>query len=226
MRYIVLCLPMLLAGCDFGKGVSLKGNTLYFYDEITPQTVQFAQSLIGRSNKPISTIMMDSKGGDYKAAMDLGRWVHTNEVHLIIDGDCQAECASYVLPAASSVLVTGGSSVLWVEPHKFESLKSPSDKEAIERWNRTMLLLRNRESTFYSMVSVNPKISLFGYLNNQEKWQKQGCSMDMKGWHYDIDSLNKLGVKNITYVDLNREQSDDVCFLNISDSDLKSVIKL
>ena len=70
------------------------------------------------------------------------------------------------------------------------------------------------------MISVNPKISQFGYLNNQEKWQSQGCNSDMKGWSYDIDSLKKLGIKDITYVNLKRAQSNDICILNINESEL------
>lgn len=220
VRYIVICLPLLLMGCDFGKDISVKGRTLYFYEEMTPQSVQFAQTLIKQSKEPISTIMVDSKGGEHQAAMELGRWMHTSNVHLIINGDCQAECANYVLPAASSVLITGAASVLWVDHLEYASFKLTNDKEAMERWNRALQLLKNREKTFYSMISVNPKISQFGYLNNQEKWQSQGCNSDMKGWSYDIDSLKKLGIKDITYIDLKRAQSNDICILNINESEL------
>lgn len=60
--------------------------------------------------EPISSIVLDTLGGDMAASLRIGRRVFSDKAHVIVDGECSSSCANYLAPLGHRKLhVTEGS---------------------------------------------------------------------------------------------------------------------
>ncbi|EKO3819565.1 hypothetical protein M0357_005516 [Vibrio harveyi] len=213
-----------LAGCSLSNEIYMEGRTLYFNGEITAEKVTEAIELANVQPNGVVAMMIDSDSGEYRPAMELGRWVYTNQVHLIVNGTCASACANYVLTAAPSTLVMKGSDVLWFGGAMQDEWDVDGfDQKELEQWQQSLSLWRQHEDAFFALVDVNPKITMFGHMNKREKLHKAGCDIDDAAWMYHIDDMQKLGLNNIVYADpdalITARKDAPGCVINLEDSD-------
>ncbi|KIP74463.1 hypothetical protein SN11_13805 [Vibrio harveyi] len=212
-----------LFGCSLSEEVHIEGRTLYFNGEITAEKVAQVIDLANVQPNGVVALMIDSDSGEYRPAMELGRWLYNNQIHLIVNGVCASACANYVLTAAPSTLVMKGSEILWFGgAMSDEWLQDGFDKQELEQWHESLSLWRQQEDAFFALVDVNPKITMYGHINKREKLQKAGCDTDDAAWTYHIDDMQKLGLNNIVYADLESllvARSGSSCVINLEDND-------
>ncbi|MGR5444974.1 hypothetical protein ACPV47_08750 [Vibrio jasicida] len=212
-----------LFGCSLSEEVHIEGRTLYFNGEITAEKVAQVIDLANVQPNGVVALMIDSDSGEYRPAMELGRWLYNNQIHLIVNGVCASACANYVLTAAPSTLVMKGSEILWFGgAMSDEWLQDGFDKQELEQWHESLSLWRQQEDAFFALVDVNPKITMYGHINKREKLQKAGCDTDDVAWTYHIDDMQKLGLNNIVYADpesLLVARSGSSCVINLEDND-------
>ncbi|PAW11629.1 hypothetical protein B6K85_06380 [Vibrio sp. V1B] len=212
-----------LFGCSLSEEVHIEGRTLYFNGEITAEKVAQVIDLANVQPNGVVALMIDSDSGEYRPAMELGRWLYNNQIHLIVNGVCASACANYVLTAAPSTLVMKGSEILWFGGvMSNEWLQDGFDKQELEQWHESLSLWRQQEDAFFALVDVNPKITMYGHINKREKLQKAGCDTDDAAWTYHIDDMQKLGLNNIVYADpesLLVARSGSSCVINLEDND-------
>ena len=203
MRKCLSAITLLgLVSCSLSDDIYMEGRTLYFNGEISTEKVREAIELANVQPDGVVALMIDSDSGEYRPAMELGRWLYNNQVHLIVNGTCASACANYVLTAAPSTLVMKGSEVLWFGgAMKDEWDTDGFDQEELEQWQQSLTLWRQHEDAFFALVAVNPKITMFGHLNKREKLQKAGCDTSKAAWMYHINDMQKLGLNNIVYAD-------------------------
>ena len=213
-----------LVACSLSDDIYMEGRTLYFNGEISTEKVREAIELANVQPDGVVSLMIDSDSGEYRAAMEFGRWLYNNQVHLIVNGTCASACANYVLTAAPSTLVMKGSEVLWFGgAMKDEWDTDGFDQEELEQWQQSLTLWRQHEDAFFALVAVNPKITMLGHLNKREKLQKAGCDTSKAAWMYRIDDMQKLGLNNIVYADpeslLAARADMSACVINLEESD-------
>ncbi|MCX2790220.1 hypothetical protein [Vibrio sp. Sgm 5] len=212
-----------LFGCSLSEEVHIEGRTLYFNGEITAEKVAQVIDLANVQPNGVVALMIDSDSGEYRPAMELGRWLYNNQIRLIVNGVCASACANYVLTAAPSTLVMKGSEILWFGgAMSDEWLQDGFDKQELEQWHESLSLWRQQEDAFFALVDVNPKITMYGHINKREKLQKAGCDTDDAAWTYHIDDMQKLGLNNIVYADpesLLVARSGSSCVINLEDND-------
>ncbi|CAH1608369.1 conserved hypothetical protein [Vibrio jasicida] len=212
-----------LFGCSLSEEVHIEGRTLYFNGEITAEKVAQVIDLANVQPNGVVALMIDSDSGEYRPAMELGRWLYNNQIHLIVNGVCASACANYVLTAAPSTLVMKGSEILWFGgAMSNEWLQDGFDKQELEQWHESLSRWRQQEDAFFALVDVNPKITMYGHINKREKLQKAGCDTDDAAWTYHIDDMQKLGLNNIVYADpesLLVARSGSSCVINLEDND-------
>ncbi|WP_254867820.1 hypothetical protein [Vibrio campbellii] len=213
-----------LVACSLSDDIYMEGRTLYFNGEISTEKVREAIELANVQPDGVVALMIDSDSGEYRPAMELGRWLYNNQVHLIVNGTCASACANYVLTAAPSTLVMKGSEVLWFGgAMKDEWDTDGFDQQELEQWQQSLTLWRQHEDAFFALVAVNPKITMFGHLNKREKLQKAGCDTSKAAWMYHIDDMQKLGLNNIVYADpeslLAARMDTSACVINLEETD-------
>ncbi|UTZ27886.1 hypothetical protein HB761_14790 [Vibrio campbellii] len=225
MRKCLSAITLLgLVACSPSDDIYIEGRTLYFNGEISTEKVREAIELANVQPDGVVALMIDSDSGEYRPAMELGRWLYNNQVHLIVNGTCASACANYVLTAAPSTLVMKGSEVLWFGgAMKDEWDTDGFDQEELEQWQQSLTLWRQHEDAFFALVAVNPKITMFGHLNKREKLQKAGCDTSKAAWMYHIDDMQKLGLNNIVYADpkslLAARMDTSACVINLEETD-------
>lgn len=218
-KWLGVSLVVSLFGCSLSEEVHIEGRTLYFNGEITAQKVEQAIELANVQPNGIVALMIDSDSGEYRPAMELGRWVYSNQVHLIVNGTCASACANYVLTAAPSTLVMKGSEILWFGgAMSDEWLKDGFDQQELEQWHQSLSLWRQQEDAFFALVDVNPKITMYGHMNQREKLQKAGCNADAAAWMYHIDDMQKLGL-NTDPESLLTARKRSACVINLEEKD-------
>ncbi|AYO19738.1 hypothetical protein D0856_06200 [Vibrio owensii] len=213
-----------LSACSLSDDIYMEGRTLYFNGEITAESVREAIELANVQPHGVVALMIDSDSGEYRPAMELGRWVYNNQVHLIVNGTCASACANYVLTAAPSTLVMKGSEVLWFGGAMQDEWDTDGfDQQELEQWHQSLSLWRQHEEAFFALVAVNPKITMFGHLNKREKLHKAGCDTSNAAWMYHIDDMQKLGLDNIVYADpdslLTARSDASACVINLEETD-------
>ncbi len=225
MRKFLSAITLLgLVACSLSDDIYMEGRTLYFNGEISTEKVREAIKLANIQPDGVVALMIDSDSGEYRPAMELGRWLYNNQVHLIVNGTCASACANYVLTAAPSTLVMKGSEVLWFGgAMKDEWDTDGFDQQELEQWQQSLTLWRQHEDAFFALVAVNPKITMFGHLNKREKLQKAGCDTSKAAWMYHIDDMQKLGLNNIVYADpeslLAARMDTPACVINLEETD-------
>lgn len=81
-------------------------DALVFDGRITQEAVSTLIGMLTRDD----TLLIESKGGDPRAALALARHLQRNRVALQVNGECEAECASYLFVLAPiRHAVVGGS---------------------------------------------------------------------------------------------------------------------
>lgn len=99
---------------------------LVFDGRITLDTVSTLMGLLG----PGDTLIINSKGGDPMAALSLARHLNEARIELKVNGECEAECASYLFVLAPIRHATVGGSVRY-SPSPFSRKHGALRSEAL-----------------------------------------------------------------------------------------------
>lgn len=83
----------------------------YYVGVLTDSDVD--QFISAAKDKNIKELMITSQGGSILAGVQLGRWVRSNRVEVVVDRLCMSSCANYVFPAGKGKIIRPGSLVIW-----------------------------------------------------------------------------------------------------------------
>ena len=91
--------------------VKVMGVTAYYTGDINGEKNQkFFNSVQG---KAIRRLVITSSGGEVEAGIELGYWVHDQQVDIEIPVYCLSSCANYVFTAGNNKFIATGAIVAW-----------------------------------------------------------------------------------------------------------------
>ena len=62
---------------------------------------------------PVTTLLIDSAGGEIVAGMEFGAWVYERGLDIIVDRACLSSCANYIFTAGRNKEIKPGAVVAW-----------------------------------------------------------------------------------------------------------------
>ncbi len=102
-----------------GKWMQVNEQTLRFVGQINRKTAARFNKII---TPEITTVIVQSGGGDVDNALQVGQEIHRRQLNIIVDGRCGSSCANYWFVAAAHKTVREGS---WVGFHGNPSSSLP-----------------------------------------------------------------------------------------------------
>ena len=204
-------------------------DTLYYKGEITDLMVLKALELARNSSQPIKKLHIDSSGGNARAGIIFGNWIHDNKIKVTIENLCFSSCANYIFTSASSVHVLKGAIVGWhggaFQQHWklnlwwYEYLIPNRKASKLALLNSSLKPWKDEETAFFHLIGVDQKITTYGQMDKFNCQKQNGAA----GWNYNIRDLHKLGVMNVTLDDTelvlkNDKSKISACRISLSDS--------
>ncbi|MCW8336205.1 hypothetical protein [Vibrio paucivorans] len=203
VRASLVVTAALLSGCATTEvwfpeqqKILITGNTLVYDGAITGGAVLEAIRIVRESDQKIDTLRITSPGGDMEAGIEFGYFVKENNWDVVVSKLCFSACANYVLTAGKNVEVKKDSLIGWHGGAKQddELWKHSVPIDAQEQFFAYLNHLRIKETKFFETIEVDQHITNYGQTKNTSCQNNQ----TIDGWHYTIDDLHHMGVKNIT----------------------------
>lgn len=213
-KIIIVVLTIMITGCTLTDTpynkltatpykplaeIYTKNNILFYTGAITPNLVLKALRDARNNKEKITTLVINSPGGDMESGMEFGYFVHENQLEVIIEQQCLSACANYILTAASKVDVRLGAIIGWhggsyQALELWEGLGSNSHIKDFKGW---LEFVRPREDEFFKVIGVDRNITTYGQ-TEVDSCQKKEKTI---AWLYTISDLNHMGVNNIQAAD-------------------------
>jgi hypothetical protein len=174
--------------------IETEGSLLIIDGYIGQATVDRIRQL--SSEQKFSRLRVNSPGGDPLANIQLGGWVHRQELDIEIYEQCLHSCANYLFTAADQKTIHPGAVVAWSGgaledswTQQWQDYLIPGVRHVVEQYLDRFL---RREIRFFERVEVDQRITVFG------QDEDQGCMTEgMKGFYYSVPVLLSLGVYDV-----------------------------
>lgn len=158
------------------------------------------------ATKP-TTLSIRSPGGDVNPGMELGAWVHAHKLNVKVMEFCFSSCANYVFPAAVKKTVSNFAMIGYHGgpggPLKIElddALTAAERQAFMDRIEALRVQNGRREAAFYQNIGVRTDISTLGQDDTYKQYFEK--NPDAVGWTYSLDDFSRLGVRDITVINL------------------------
>lgn len=200
---IAMLFLVALTGCSslplFKPGeVSLSGNTVTYTGMIWGSSVLEMVRKVEASEQPITTLRINSPGGEIESGIELGYFVRKHQLNVVVDTLCFSACANYVLTAAESVEVEKGALVAWhggaMQKDELWKASAKASGTSMKGFDEMIARLRKKETRFFDVVQVDPKITVYG----QELANTCQKDATTQGWFYQLGDLEHMGLHSIT----------------------------
>jgi hypothetical protein len=99
----------LLVGPDIR--IEHNGNTVIYRGSLTEEGLAALQKT--GADPLVTTLLIESAGGEIVVGMDFGNWVIDRELDVVIDRACLSSCANYVFTAGRNKEILPGAVVAW-----------------------------------------------------------------------------------------------------------------
>lgn len=141
-------------------------------------------------------IRVNVEAGEPLATMQLGYFIHREQLDLIVDQYCLGPCANYLFTAAAAKYFEPNAIVAWSDGALAESWTQqnqtflvPGVRFIAEQYLDTFL---RREIRFFERIGVDQDITVLGYN------EAYGCADgNYRGFYYAIPDLLRFGVTSI-----------------------------
>ena len=199
---------MSLAGGDIT--IERSGNTVIYRGSMTEEGLN-AIRVVGVSS-PVTTLLIDSAGGEIVVGMEFGTWVHDRELDVIVDRACLSSCANYVFTAGRNKEIQPGAVVAWhgsaKQPGLLEllhkSVERQIDAKGFSQRKRSRELARSRRGNVEYLTAAIHQQNVFFYSVGVDEYvtrignEKYG----VRGFFYlSVTDMAEFGIDNVTAPD-------------------------
>lgn len=205
----LVIVSMALSACD-NKGASEKnkdelkiyisGDKILYSGDISESGYKRVKELSGTS---ISTLVINSRGGDIVPGMKLGELVFDKKWNVQVQDYCFSSCANYIFPAGKTKYLSKGSQLGWHggATQQFNEDIIPKDKNDRERFIVLLTGLIETESDFFKKIKVNQISTVYGQKALNHLAILKAHNINCKGWSYSVDGLSAFGINNVVLID-------------------------
>lgn len=176
-----------------------EGELVYFGALEENNNRAFFEVVEGRPEPP-ALLVIASQGGTIIHGLEIGRWVHENEVTVRVVGLCASSCANYIFTAAPRRQLYEDSIVAW----KGSAWQTSWDERA-ESGDQVLIEQRQEEAAFFSRIGVDRRISTYGQ-GKVGSWDRLAAwitGRPIQGFDYSIEDMALFGVTDIELLDGN-----------------------
>ncbi|SFS06389.1 hypothetical protein SAMN05216570_2135 [Dyella sp. OK004] len=175
--------------------VHVDGVSIVYIGALTEEANEQAYALLTPS---ITTLKIDSEGGDVRLGMDLGDWIQQYKLDVEVLGLCFSSCANYIFPSGNTKILGLRNIVGWhggaTEKPSLEFAEQllkfkPDQLVGVIQYLNNQLV---RETLFFNRIKVDQALTVHGQ-QAKYKSQAEGC----KGWSYSLNVMRAFGIRNI-----------------------------
>lgn len=205
MRLILGLAVGLLQGCAYLPAIGAEKFELALADEYTVRyagsisqaNVEAFARLLREHAASITTLVINSPGGEATAGLLLGRLVHEHKLKVIVREMCASSCANYVVAASNDVLVEAGAVLGWhggalqplYMPYLTDEQIAASSEEAQAALRDRLIQWRREEAEFFAAVGVDQAVTILGMAPGLRERR------DAPLFSYDPLTLRALGLR-------------------------------
>lgn len=170
------------------------GDELILRGFIDDHTVASIRALSEKNQ--YQRLRVNSYAGDPLAALQIGNWIHREQMDIVVEGMCLQSCANYLFTAAKQKYLEDDSVVAWSGgaledswTQQWQTYLIPGVRFIAEHYMDRFL---RRETRFFERVGVDQNITIYGFR------EASGCSQEgVKGFYYSIPHLLRMGITDV-----------------------------
>lgn len=156
----------------------------------------------------VTTLMIESTGGEIVVGMDFGNWVVDRELDVVIDHACLSSCANYVFTAGRRKEILPGAVVAWhgsaKQPGLLEQLHQLVEKDIASQGlsprKQRYELKRARQANIEYLTSAIYKQEKFFYRIGVDEYVTRigNDKYGVRGFFYlSVDDMAFFGIDNV-----------------------------
>lgn len=198
---IAVLLPSMISAADHPKTtrVFVEGSAIIYRGELNDQANRHAFALLSPN---ISTLKIESSGGNILDGMAMGDWVREHGLNVEVMGFCFSSCANYIFTAGQRKILARTSMLGW---HGGATQKPSVDyvNQLLEfKPEEIALILEDaskqlvRETLFFRDIGVAQISTVYG---QREEFEVVG--RDCVGWTYSREAMEAFGMQDIEFKD-------------------------
>jgi len=158
---------------------------------------------------PVTTLLIDSAGGEIVVGMDFGTWVFERDLDVVVDGACLSSCANYVFTAGRNKDIQAGAVVAWhgsaKQPGLLEQMHKAVEDDinakGLSRRKRSQEIARSRRANVEYLAAAIQKQNAFFYRVGVDEYITRigNDKYGVRGFFYlSVDDMASFGLNNVT----------------------------
>lgn len=179
------------AGVESDLDIHVKGTSIVYDGPMASEGVEKVKRLY---TKKIDRLIINSPGGEINIGMDLGEWVYDKGLDVEVKHIAFSSAANYVFTAGKNKYIHKDSMIGWhggVTQENNNIFMNIFMKKYIKKG-------KEREATFFKKIGVDQKSTVYG---QRDEFNEYSEEHNYVGWTYSLESMEKLGIKNIKLID-------------------------
>lgn len=201
----------------------INNDTIRFVGKTHEDSFQEFLKILEDKSHAITTLVIESGGGDIDFGMRMGELIQKHEIHVIVEKICASSCANYIATAGKTTTITKGAVIgwhggisqeiyieatsdspsidnQWLEMHRQRVIKGMGDqKEFYEAAVKSSLdnILKElpRERAYFNSIGVNQAVTILGLMPSYQ-FQRSASLFS-----FDQATLKALGMTNFIFED-------------------------
>ena len=190
--------------------VERNGNTVTYRGSLTEEGLTALRKAGG--DHQVTTLLVESTGGEIVAGMDFGNWVADRKLDVIVDRACLSSCANYVFTAGRNKRILPGAVVAWhgsaKQPGLLEQLhaivaEQVDESELTPRARQKELKRAQKANVRYLTDAINMQNEFFYRLGVDEYVTRVGNDKyGVRGFFYlSVADMAVFGIDNVNAPD-------------------------
>lgn len=187
--------------------VERRGDTVIYRGRLTEDGLDALRNAGG--DPQVTTLLIESAGGEIVVGMDFGNWVVERELNVVIDRACLSSCANYVFTAGRNKEIRPGAVVAWhgsaKQPGLLEQLhqfveEDIASRELSPRQQRRELKRARRANVKYMTGAIRKQDQFFYRIGVDEYVTRVGNDKyGIRGFFYlSVEDMAEFGIDNVT----------------------------
>jgi hypothetical protein len=187
--------------------VERNGDTVTYRGSLTEEGL-YAIREIGLA-APVTSLLIESAGGEIVVGMDFGTWVLDRELDVIVDRACLSSCANYVFTAGRNKEIQPGAVVAWHGSAKqpglldllHQAVESEIDAKDLSQRKRSKEIARARRANVEYLTAAIYKQDAFFYRVGVDEYVTRigNDKYGVRGFYYlSVGDMASFGIDNVT----------------------------
>lgn len=200
------CAPISPSSNNPVAQILIEDTSIIYRGPISPKSNELLFELLGAADSIPETLIITSKGGETRAAIEFGRWVFRNRIDVVIPEYCLSSCANYIFLAGDTKTLEATAALAWHGGAMQENWDDPCSDlansgleqhfncaEIEHAFEESLEEFIAAETLFFAEIGVDQRITVLG---QDPRFDCRRRSRSL-GWYYSIEDMERLGVKNV-----------------------------